>query len=56
MQKGVGGRENGKRGSEVQASSFKLISHGNEKYSLGSIGDTVNNLVVMLYGDRWGLH
>ena len=33
----------------VQASNYK-ISHGKIMYS---IGNTVNNIVVTLYGDRW---
>ena len=46
---GGGRSEIGEGDYEGQTSSYK-ISHGNVMYI---IGNTVNNIVRTLYGDRW---
>ena len=35
---------------EVHASVMECISHGDERHSMGNI---VNGIVIVLYGDRW---
>lgn len=44
--------ETGEGELEVQASSYR-ISHRDEKYSIGNI---VNDIIIVLCGDRWWLH
>ena len=60
-QTGGGQRGGGRRGWAKQVKGMKRhklavmkqVSHRDEKYSLGNI---VNNIVIMLCGDRWRLH
>ena len=35
---------------EVQASSYRVKNHGDERHSIGNI---VSGIVIMLDGDRW---
>ena len=47
---GVGGGKMGEGEWETRANGYRMIGHGAERWSIGSLA---NGSVIGLYGDRW---